>query len=321
MADPQPLQKHRHQARMLADRLRKRYRHLRKRFARQQIEVFRLYDWDIPEIRAAVDWYAGHLVVAEYTRRQSIPEWLPIMGAAAAEALEVAPVRLHLKQRFTGRQDGQRYERLDTTERKIVVSERDLKFLVNLNDFVDTGLFGDHRETRRMLRDLSAGKDVLNLFCYTGAFTCYAAKGAARSTVSVDRSESAIAWARENLALNKIPEANHSLIQMHADDFLETARRRGMAFDLAVVDPPSFSTSRSRVKDFDVLRDHPALLAQVVGVMREGATVFFSTNHQEFLPRLDGLPVRHVAEITAATIPEDYRRKHKQIHRCWKIVV
>jgi 23S rRNA G2069 N7-methylase RlmK/C1962 C5-methylase RlmI len=313
--------KYRRQAQMLANRVKKRHRHLHKRFARQQIDVFRLYDWDIPEIRAVVDWYDGHLVVGEYSRRQSTPDWLPMMGAAAAEALGVTPANLHLKVRRAGKSDGKRYERIDTTDEKFIVSERDLKFLVNLNDFVDTGLFSDHRDTRQMVRELAAGRDFLNLFCYTAAFTCYAAKGGAQSTVSVDRSETAIEWARENLALNHIPEAGNSLVRSHVADFLEIANRRKMAFDLAVVDPPSFSSTRVQSDDFDVARDHPKLLAQVVELMREGACVFFSTNHQNFEPRMDGLKIRCAAEITSATLPEDYRCKHKTIHRCWKIIV
>lgn len=167
---------------MLADRAKKQYRHLKKRFARQNIEVFRIYDWNIPEIRAVVDWYAGHLVVGEYTRKQSTPDWLPMMGAAVAEALEVSPAKVHLKVRRTGTQGQKRYERLARTERKIVMSERNFRFYVNLDDYVDTGLFSDHRDTRRMVGDMAHGGDFLNLFCYSGTFTCYAARGGARST-------------------------------------------------------------------------------------------------------------------------------------------
>ena len=246
MIDQQVAQKYRHQAEMLGNRVKKRFKHLYKRYARQNIDAFRLYDWDIPEIRAAVDWYAGHLVVAEYTRRQSTPEWLPMMGAAAAAALDVPLEKVHLKQRFTGGGDGNRYERLDTTDEKIVVSEGDLSFYVNLNDYVDTGLFSDHRNTRRMVREMAPGCDFLNLYCYTGTFSCYAAAGGARRTVSVDRSETAVQWARENMALNGIPEEGNALIQADTFDFLERAGRGQQTFDLAVVDPPSFSTSRGR---------------------------------------------------------------------------
>jgi 23S rRNA (cytosine1962-C5)-methyltransferase len=309
------------QATMLANRVKKRHRHLRKAFTRRNIEVFRLYDWDIPEIRAVVDWYAGHLVIGEYTRRQSTPEWLPRMGEAVAEALEVPPEKLHLKQRFYGRSDGRRYERIDFTDRLIEVRERDLKFYVNPWDYVDTGLFADHRETRQMVRRLAEGKDVLNLFCYSGSFTCYAAKGGAASTISVDRSKTAIDWTRRNLALNGIPAEGHRLVQAPAFGFLSKAAREKRFFDLAVIDPPSFYTIRSREDRFDINQDHPALLKAALAVMRSGGLIFFSTNHQDFSPRMEALPVSAVEEITDQTIPEDYASKRKRIHRCWRITV
>ncbi len=309
------------QAEMLANRVKKRFKHLNRRFNRQNIEVFRLYDWDIPEIRAVVDWYGGHLVIGEYVRRQSTPEWLPRMGQAVAETLNIPMDKVHLKERRAGRQDGQRYVRIDHTDRKIVLSERDLSFLVNPYDFVDTGLFSDHRDTRQLVRKMAAGKDFLNLYCYTGSFSCYAARGGARSTVSVDRSESTIQWARENMALNGIDPAANRLVQAHTFDYLKKAAREKQRFDLAVVDPPSYSTTKTRNITFDIARDHPRLLETVVGLLRPGASLLFSTNHQDFEPRMDGLKVSRVQEITASTIPEDYVNKRKTIHRCWHIKV
>lgn len=314
-------EKYRNQAQMLANKVKKRFRHVRKRFAGQNIEVFRLYDWDIPEIRAAVDWYAGHLVIAEYTRKQSTPEWLPMMGTAVAQALDISSEKVHLKERFMGGQEKNRYERLDYTDQKFVVSERDLFFYVNLCDFVDTGLFSDHRNTRQLVREMAEGRDFLNLYCYTGSFSCYAAKGGARQTVSVDRSETAIRWARENMNLNGICEEGNRLVQAETFDFLNKAKREQQTFDLAVVDPPSFSTSREKTRDFDISEDHPMLLTAVVSLMRTGATIFFSTNHQNFEPHLDQLEVTDAEEITSLTIPEDYASKKKTIHRCWKITV
>lgn len=321
MDDPAEKPKYERQAEMLANKVKKRFKHLHNRFKRQHIDVFRLYDWDIPEIRAAVDWYAGHLVIAEYMRTQSTPEWLPMMGTAVAEALNVPPEHVHLKQRRSGKPDGKRYERIANTDHKMVVSERDLKFHVNLNDFIDTGLFSDHRNTRQMVRETSEGKDVLNLYCYTGTFTCYAAKGGARSTLSVDRSETAIRWARENLKLNEIPAKTNTLVQLQTFDFLEKAEKKKLTFDLAVVDPPSYSTTRNEEMDFDIAFDHPVLLKAVIGLMRPGGTIYFSTNHQAFEFYTDELVVSDVKEITHLTIPEDYVSKRKNIHRCWKIKV
>lgn len=309
------------QAEMLANRVKKRFRHLFKRFSKQNIEIFRLYDWDIPEIRAVVDWYGGHLVIGEYMRRQSLPEWLPLMGRAVADALGVPSAQVHLKQRWAGKQDGQRYQRIDHTDQKIILCERDLKFLVNPYDYVDTGLFADHRDTRQMVREMAAGKDFLNLYCYTASFSCYAAKGGARSTLSVDRSESTIQWARENMALNGLDMSSHRLVHDHTFDFLKKARREEQRFDLAVVDPPSYSTTKTRNVAFDILEDHPRLLEAVVALLRPGATLFFSTNHQDFTARMDGLKVSAVKEITPRTIPEDYVHKRKTIHHCWEIIV
>ncbi len=321
MLDQEVLNKFQHQSEMLANRVKKRFKHLRKRFARENIEVFRLYDWDIPEIRAVVDWYAGHLVIGEYSRTQSVPEWLPMMGEAVAKAMDVPPEKLHLKVRRAGKQDGKRYERLDHTDRTVVVSERDLKFLVNPYDFVDTGLFSDHRNTRGMIRDMASGKDFLNLYCYTASFSCYAARGGARSTLSVDRSETAITWARENMKINGLPEENNRLVQAHTFDFLKKAKRTGERFDLAVVDPPSYSTTMVRNEEFDISRDHPKLLRETMAVMKPGGIIFFSTNHQNFdlqSTQLEGVDAK---EITEATIPEDYVRKRAPIHRCWRITV
>jgi 23S rRNA (cytosine1962-C5)-methyltransferase len=186
---------------------------------------------------------------------------------------------------------------------------------------VDTGLFGDHRDTRQMVREAAAGKDFLNLFCYTGAFTCYAAKGGARRSLSVDRSKSNIAWARRNLELNTIDSACHRLVQMHVFDFLAAAKKQVERFDLAVVDPPSFYTIEETDDRFDINTDHPLLLHAVAELMHPGATIFFSTNHQDFNARLDTLGFSEAMEISDSTIPEDFRKKRKRIHRCWKIMV
>ncbi len=314
-------EKYKAQAEMLANRVSKRYKHLKKGFAKQNIEVFRLYDWDIPEIRVAVDWYAGHLVIAEYTRKQSIPGWLEIMGSHLAEVLNVESDKIHYKERRAGYQDGRRYERIDYTNEKIVMAERDLHFYVNPNDYVDTGLFSDHRNTRMMVREISEGKDFLNLYCYTGAFTCYAAKGGARSTTSVDRSGTAITWLKENLILNNISSENHKAFAVPVFDFLDRGKRKDRRYDIAVIDPPSFSTSRDNEKDFDIVKDHPGLLRRSAELLKPGAILFFSTNHQDFIPRMNQLNFTDVHEITEKTIPVDYISKRKCIHRCWKIIV
>jgi 23S rRNA G2069 N7-methylase RlmK/C1962 C5-methylase RlmI len=303
---------------MLANRVLKRYGHLAKRFAKQGIEAFRLYDWDIPEVRAVVDWYAGRLVVAEYARQQTGPDYLPALGAAAGAALGVPPGHVYLKERRTGTGEGPRYRPTGRGGERFEVRERDLRFWVNLSDRLDSGLFGDHRDTRALVRGLSAGRTFLNLYCYTGAFTVAAAAGGARGTTSVDRSVTYLDWLGANLALNGLEGEQHEAIQADSVRFLDEAREGGRRWDLVVLDPPSFSGSRETGDAFDINRDHPDLLRRALAVTGPGGTLFFSTNHQRFEPRLEGLPAASVEEITDRTIPEDYR--NRQVHRLWRIL-
>jgi 23S rRNA (cytosine1962-C5)-methyltransferase len=228
---------------------------------------------------------------------------------------------LHLKIRKAGIQEGRRYERINHTNQKIAMAERDLKFYINLSDYVDTGLFSDHRDTRMRVREQAAGKRFLNLYCYTGSFTCYAAKGEASLTVSVDRSETAIQWTKNNLELNGLSAPEHILIQKDTLDFLAAPGPDCRNFDLAVVDPPSYSTTKTKDVHFDVAADHPKMLNRVFGLMKKGGTVFFSTNHQNFELKTRDLTVTDIKDITDLTIPEDYRNKGKRIHQCWEITV
>ncbi len=306
-------------AALLANRVTKRFRHLSRRFRKQNIECFRLYDWDIPEIRAVVDWYRGHAVVGEYERTQTGPDWLPRMARAVAEALDLPMENVHIKRRRTKTAEGPRYKKMGSSGKRFEVRERDLKFWVNLDDFLDTGLYSDHRDTRVIIRDLARDKNFLNLFGYTGAFTCAAAAGGAKSTLTVDRSGTHLKWARENLKLNGLWGPRHNLMRFDASRYLGKLKREGRRFDLCFVDPPSFYQDQTRKVSFDINEDHPRLLQQVISVMEPGASVFFSTNHQRFVPRLDGLKVRDLTELTPRTIPEDFR--NRKIHRCWRMTV
>jgi 23S rRNA (cytosine1962-C5)-methyltransferase len=289
---------------MLANRVRKNFRKLRAGFEQRQVGAFRIYDRDIPEIRAAIDWYEGHLVVAEYSREQtsSLP-WLETMARAAAEALQVPPDRVHLRKR----RSGERYERLARTGKRIEVREGDLKFLVNLDDYLDTGLFADHRQTRARVRAEARGAHFLNLFAYTGSFTCAAARGGAASTTTVDASQTYLDWARENLMVNAL--AQGELICAEVDDFL--ARAGARRWQLCVLDPPSFSDKGGRA--FDVQRDHRELIERVLAVLEPGGVLWFSTNHQRFTPRLEGLTFTE-----EHTVPEDYR--NRAVHRAFRII-
>lgn len=292
------------QAEMLANRVRKNFRRLRPRFERRNVGVFRLYDRDIPEIRAAVDWYEGHLVIAEYAREQTEGcGWLEAMSTAVARSLEVPPQRVHLRRR----RSGEKYGRVSRGGERFEAREGDLRFLVDLDQYLDTGLFADHRETRARIRGEARGKQFLNLFGYTGSFTCAAAAGGAASTTTVDASRTYLEWSRDNLRLNGLDEGE--LVQADVRAFL--ARAGARRWDLCVLDPPSRSDHGG--KPFDVQRDHRALIDRTLAVLREGGVLWFSTNHQRFTPSLSGL--RFTEEHT---VPEDYR--NRSAHRAFRII-
>lgn len=311
------------QAAEFANRLKKLSRHLRRWPTKRGITCYRIYDRDIPEAPLAVDRYEDALHIAEYDRPHDRTaaehaDWLDYMVRTAAESLETDPKLVFVKHRRRQRGDAQ-YERVDDRSAMRIVQEGGLRFQVNLSDYVDTGLFLDHRITRGMVRELAAGTRFLNLFSYTGAFTAYAAAGGAAETVSVDLSANYLDWAEENLRLNALAGPQHAFIRADSREFLSdmTRRRSREMFDLAVVDPPTFSNSKRLEEDWDVQRDHAALLRQVLAVVRPGGTIFFSTNFRKFKldePALTGATVR---EITKHTIPEDFR--NKRIHRCWRI--
>lgn len=302
---------------MLSNRVRNRFRYLSKQYKRDNIDCYRLYDWDIPEIRAVVDWYAGHIVIGEYERLQTGPDWLSQMASAVCQALDIPPDKIHMKRRHTRTPGEERYGKPGSLGHRIEVRERDLNFLVNLDDFLDTGLFSDHRDTRLIVKSLAGGKDFLNLFAYTGAFTCAAASGEAATTTTVDQSSTYIEWAKDNMELNGFTGGRHKFIRSDVGTFLENIRNKGTVFNFVFIDPPSFFKYRSK-DEFDINRDHPQLIRDVLTVMAKDSIILFSTNHQRFQPRMEGLPVEELIELTPSTIPEDYR--NRMLHRCWKII-
>jgi 23S rRNA G2069 N7-methylase RlmK/C1962 C5-methylase RlmI len=309
------------QAEMLANRVKKTHRHLAARFDKRGVGAYRLYDRDIPEIRAVVDWYEGHLVMAEYARTQTdaIGDWLEQMAAAVGAALAIPSEKIHLRTRRTRPADGERYTRQGQGGARLEVREQGLKFLVNLDDYLDTGLFLDHRETRARVRAEAQGARFLNLYAYTGSFTVYAADGGAIESDSVDASGPYLDWARDNLTLNGLASPAHRLAKQDARAFLYAAARAGKKYTLCVLDPPSFSDRGGGRAALDVQRDHRALVEETLAVLQKGGVLYFSTNHQRFEPRLGGLAgAAECREITAETIPEDFR--NKTVHRAWRIV-
>ena len=312
------------QAQLFHNRLAKRAKHLRRWPTKRGITCFRLYERDIPEIPLVVDRYEDHLHITEYERPHERDlarhaAWLELMKETAAETLGVPVKQTHLKKRRKSR-DTRQYEKIDSTGRLITVNEGGLKFLVNLNDYVDTGLFLDHRTARGMVRSEAKGKDFLNLFAYTGSFSVYAAAGGATSTVTVDLSKNYLDWAKKNMDANGLGSVMNRFIPMDSIEFLETAGEdKRQRFDLAMVDPPTFSNSKKTDLDWDVQSRHVELLVKVHEVMRMKGIVYFSTNFRRFKLDESLSEIYEIREISKQTVPEDFR--NQRIHRCWRMVV
>jgi 23S rRNA (guanine2445-N2)-methyltransferase / 23S rRNA (guanine2069-N7)-methyltransferase len=311
-------------ARMLANRLVKNRKHLAKWRKREGISCYRLYDADLPEYAVAVDVYEGErcwVNVQEYEAPKSIDP--KSARRRLREALGVIPEVLDVPQdqvffKVRRQQKGTaQYERLAEHRRFFEVGEHGLRFLVNFEDYLDTGLFLDHRDTRRMLGELAAGKRFLNLFAYTGTASVYAASGGAVSTTSVDLSNTYLDWARRNLALNGFSRPEHELIQADCLRWIEQAagRRR---FGLVFLDPPSFSTSKRMTDTLDVQRDHVALIRAALRLLEPDGVLVFSNNLRRFRMDLDALSNLAIENITAATLPKDFAR-NPHIHGCWRI--
>lgn len=301
-----------HEARavMFANRLRKVARHRRRWARRAGVACYRLYDRDIPEVPLVVDWYAGRLHVADAARDEAF-EALDDCLAAAGEALDVADANIFCKRRERQRGAAQ-YSRFGSEGAVFVVPEGGHRFQVNLSDYLDTGLFLDHRRTRARVQAEAAGKRVLNLFAYTGSFTVYAGAGGAERTVTVDLSTTYLDWAETNLRLNGLDAGRNSIVRADVLQWLRDARQTRTRYDLIVLDPPTFSNSKRMRTTFDVRRDHPRLLAETRALLAPGGALYFSTNARRF--RLDGA-VTGAEEVT--DIPPDFERRRP--HRCWRI--
>jgi 23S rRNA (guanine2445-N2)-methyltransferase / 23S rRNA (guanine2069-N7)-methyltransferase len=311
---------------MVRNRILKNARNLKKYLAREDVSCYRIYDADLPEYAAAIDVYRGRqanarearawLHVQEYAAPATVDAnaartRLRDLLRAASEALDVPRERIALKVRRRGK-GGSKYGKLDARAEALIVEEGGLRFEVNLTDYLDTGLFLDHRGVRAKLRGLARGRRFLNLFAYTGTASVYAAAGGASETTSVDLSATYLDWASRNLDLNGFGGGRHQLVQADALTFLRAGRDR---YDLIYVDPPTFSNSR-RAEDFDVQRDHAALLLACAERLDPGGAIVFSNNARRF--RLDASLGEHFAvdDLTRASIPPDFARR-PDIHGCW----
>jgi len=312
-------------AAMFANRLRKNLKRLGSWAAREGIACYRLYDADMPEYAVAVDLYQGAQRWAHVQEYQAPKDVDPAKAEARLQealsaipaVLEISPEHMFFKVRR--RQKGAaQYEKLAEEKQFHEVGEGGLRFLVNFTDYLDTGLFLDHRLTRALLRELARGRHFLNLFAYTGTATVYAAAGGAASTATVDMSRTYLDWARKNLALNGYSDARHHYIQADCLEWLRQAAHEKMRYGLIFLDPPTFSNSARMDDAFDVQRDHVALLAAAARLLAPDGALIFSNNLRSFKMDQAALPGLHIEDITRSTIPEDFAR-NPRIHNCWKI--
>lgn len=308
---------------MLGNRVRKNAKKRRKWAAKVPTNAYRLYDRDIPEVPVVIDRYGDHLHVADQRYDTRIMEhdgdWFDVVVDAAAEALQIPEEFVHTKRRE--RQKGtEQYEKLGRDGAEHIVEEFGLKFLVNLDDYLDTGLFLDHRLQRREVGALAAGKTLLNLFAYTGSFTVHAAAGGASATTTVDLSQTYLDWTQRNLEMNDLDGPNHERFRDDTFQFVRDAYSSGRKWDIVVVDPPTFSNSKRMRGTFDVQRDHAGLLGRIADLVTPGGQVRFSTNRRKFsFDPGEISPDCTVTETTESTIPDDFSQKRP--HRSYRIDV
>jgi 23S rRNA (guanine2445-N2)-methyltransferase / 23S rRNA (guanine2069-N7)-methyltransferase len=310
---------------MFANRVRKNLKHLGKWARREGINCYRLYDSDLPEYAVAVDLYQGEkrwVHVQEYKAPKSIDadralERLQEVLAVLPSLLKVPAGQIYFKvrQRQKGRSQ---YDKFDSSRRFHEVREGNCRLLVNFSDYLDTGLFLDHRITRKLIGQRAQGKYFLNLFAYTGSATVHAAAGGAKTTTSVDMSHTYIEWAKRNMALNGFTGRAHEFIQADCLKWLDEAVRKGKKYDLIFLDPPTFSSSKRMAGSFDIQSDHVKLIRNCIALLRNGGLLIFSNNFRKFRLDREALSDLKIEDISRKSLPEDFKR-NPHIHQCWLI--
>ncbi|QBG35063.1 bifunctional 23S rRNA (guanine(2069)-N(7))-methyltransferase RlmK/23S rRNA (guanine(2445)-N(2))-methyltransferase RlmL [Litorilituus sediminis] len=304
-----------------ANRLKKNRKSLKGWLKSSQIECYRLYDGDIPEYNVAVDVYGEYLVIQEYAAPKSIDtdkanKRLQEVIYWAPKVLEVPTNKVVLKTRAKQKGSNQ-YQKLDKSKQAITVNEHGALFKVNLWDYLDTGLFLDHRKTRQIVAKKAKGKSLLNLFAYTGSVSVQAALHGAESVTTVDMSNTYLNWAQDNFALNKLSGHKYQFIQANC---LEWLKCNSQKFDLIFIDPPTFSNSKRMEDSFDVQRDHIALITDALKSLSYGGEIFFTNNKRNFKMDFDalsalGLQAKALSDVTR---DKDFAR-NKHIHNSWSI--
>lgn len=306
----------------LENRLEKNIKHIQKWANKHGVECFRIYDADLPEFNFAIDLYNSdkqYVVLQEYAAPKQIDEKKVITRRKIAlntveQLLNLGNQQVFYKQRK--RQSGtSQYDKLESSKKFHVVKEANCSFYVNFQDYLDTGLFLDHRMTREMIQQNAAKKSFLNLFCYTGTASVHAAMGGAKSTTSVDMSSTYIDWCKRNFELNTIPLTNHRFIQ---EDCLEWLKQEKGKYDLIFLDPPTFSNSKRMDGHFDIQQHYVELINDCIKLLTVTGGIIFSTNFKKFNFDASNFPNMVTKNLTRQTLPEDFSRNQK-IHQCWQI--
>lgn len=304
-----------------ANRLHKNLRSLKKWVVREKLTCYRLYDSDLPDYNVAIDRYSSWVIIQEYIAPKNIDpkcarQRLYDVIAVTRAVLDIPANHLIVKARVQQKGNNQ-YKKLAQKNELLLVEEYNAKLWVNLTDYLDTGLFLDHRITRKILGKMSYNKDFLNLFAYTATASVHAGLGGARSTTSVDISRTYLEWAKKNLHSNGLDDSHHHVIQADCLVWLKTCTKM---FDIIFVDPPTFSNSKRMMHIFDVQLDHLALIKDLKPLLRVGGTIIFSNNKRGFQLDNMGLQVLglEAQSITEHTISRDFTRS-RQIHNCWLI--
>lgn len=304
----------------LANRIRKNYRHIRKWAKRTQTDCFRIYDKEIREYPVAIDFYAGRFCVHYFTRGEESDEPPSELEAAVVNALSnvLGADRNVIFWRTRSRsKETRQYEKLGMAKEFFPVTEYGVKFYVNLVNYLDTGLFLDHRETRRLVASSSKDKRVLNLFAYTCSFSVHAAIAGATFTKSVDMSNTYTAWGRDNFILNGLPLDSNEIVRADCLKFLDQEILTGPRYDIIIIDPPTISRSKKMDQLFDIQIDYITLITKALKLLSPHGIIFFSTNSRKFTLNPELFPGYFIKEISDKTIPLDFH--DPKIHRCWKI--
>jgi len=302
---------------MFRNRLEKVYRHLGKQAKRMGITCYRLYDHDLPEFPFCIEIYEQNVYLAEYKRRHGMnedehDEWIKRSIVVICEILKVSDenIFLKLRQKKPGRL-GQ-YQKTGGKQSEFIVEENKLQFIVNLSDYLDTGLFLDHRVTREKVRGEAKHKRVLNLFSYTGSFSVYAASGEANEVVTVDLSNTYLDWAKRNMQLNDFVDlSKYKFIQADVLQFFNSVPEN--YFDVIILDPPTFSNSKRMEDILDIQRDHVRLINDCLRILRSNGKIYFSTNYKKFVFEKASIQSSSIKDITKQTTPFDFEGRINRI--------